>query len=219
MYVYNYRIYDRFEHQVISLAALTDDSRTWRPASFGWQRWGFSLAMNFPMVKLLDYNDPLALERNPNPFAIVTLAHLKVRETRKDSLQRYEWKWRIIRALYERGYTKQEIIDLFLFIDWIMILPKELDERFAEQLTEYQEEVKMKYVSSVERLGMKKGKLENAREMVTEALAVRFSAIPEHILASIAQVENPDALKQLHRQAILAPSMEQFESEFQNCAA
>ncbi len=103
MYVYNYRIYDRFEHQVISLAALTDDSSTWRPASFGWKRWGFSLAINFPMVKLLDYDDPAALESNPNPFAIITLAHLKVRETRKDPLQRFEWKCRITRALYERG--------------------------------------------------------------------------------------------------------------------
>ncbi len=77
----------------------------------------------------------------------------------------------------------------------------------------------MKYVSSVERLGMKKGTLKTAREMVTEALAVRFSAIPEHVLASVSQVENQAALKHLHRQAILAPSMEQFEAEFQNCAA
>ncbi len=100
-----------------------------------------------------------------------------------------------------------------------MTLPKELDNKFAQQLTEYKEEEKMKYVSSVERLGMKKGTLKTAREMVTEALAVRFSAIPEHILASISQVENPDSLKCLLKQAILTPSIEQFEAEFQNCAA
>ncbi len=175
--------------------------------------------MNFPVVKLLDYDDPVALECNPNPFAIVTLAHLKVRETRKDPLQRYEWKWRITRALYERGYLKQEIIDLFLFIDWIMTLPEELNERFEQQLTEYHEEVKMKYVSTVERIRIKRSKLETAREMVTEALAVRFSAIPEHILASISQVENQDALKCLLKQAILTPSIDQFEAEFQNCTA
>ncbi len=149
----------------------------------------------------------------------MTLAHLKVRETRKDPLQRFEWKWRITRALYERGYTKQEVIDLFLFIDWIMTLPKELDTKFAQQLTEYKEEEKMKYVTSVERFLIKREKLETAREMLTEALAVRFSAIPEHILASISQVENPDSLKCLLKQAILTPSIEQFEAEFQNCAA
>ncbi len=77
----------------------------------------------------------------------------------------------------------------------------------------------MKYVTSVERFLVKKGKLENAREMVTEALAVRFSAIPERILASISRVENPDALKCLLKQAILTSSIEQFEAEFQNCAA
>ncbi len=74
-------------------------------------RWGFRLAMVFPIVKLLDYNDMAVLEKNSNPFAVVVMAHLKTRETRHDSTQRYEWKWHITLELYKRGYKKQDAIN------------------------------------------------------------------------------------------------------------
>ncbi len=57
IYVYNYRIYDKFRCPVVSLAVLTDESPAWRSVSFGYKRWGFRLEMEFPMTKLLDYND------------------------------------------------------------------------------------------------------------------------------------------------------------------
>src|SRR5262249_13707694 len=41
MYVYNYRIFDRYDREVVSLAILADDNPTWRPSRFGYGRWGF----------------------------------------------------------------------------------------------------------------------------------------------------------------------------------
>ena len=83
MYIYNYRIYDRFRRGVVSLAVLGDEHRRWRPRQFVFRRWGFSLRMQFPIVKLLDYRkDIIELETNPNPFAAVVLAHRKTLETR-----------------------------------------------------------------------------------------------------------------------------------------
>lgn len=40
MYVYNYRIYDRYQHQVASLAVLCDDQPAWRPNQFAYENWG-----------------------------------------------------------------------------------------------------------------------------------------------------------------------------------
>jgi hypothetical protein len=37
------------------------------------------------------FNDVAALENNPNPFAIVVLAHLKTLETRHAPRERFEW--------------------------------------------------------------------------------------------------------------------------------
>jgi len=45
----------------------------------------------------------------------------------------------------------------FRFIDWLMRLPEELEDRFWQELEQYEEEKTMPYVTSVERIGMKKG--------------------------------------------------------------
>ena len=222
IYVYNYRIYDKFRCPVVSLAVLTDESPTWRPASFGYKRWGFRLEIEFPMTKLLDYNDMAMLENDPNPFAIVVMAHLKATETRHAPQKRFEWKWHLTMALYDRGYKKQDVIHLFLFIDWIMTLPDELKKDFCERIIAYEEERKMRFISSVEELGMEKGMekgmLADAREMVAEVLSTRFSQIPEKIVKAIATIEDRTILKELLKKAVLTRSLEQFESEFQNNA-
>jgi len=38
MYVYNYRLFDRYNREVVSLAVLGDDNPCWRPDSFGYRR-------------------------------------------------------------------------------------------------------------------------------------------------------------------------------------
>jgi hypothetical protein len=69
MYVYNYRIFDRYGREVISLAILADEDPNWRPSWYGYDRWGFRLGMEFPVVKLLDYAPRWAeLETDPNPL-------------------------------------------------------------------------------------------------------------------------------------------------------
>ena len=214
IYVYNYRIYDKFRCPVVSLAVLTDESPGWRPASFGYKRWGFRLKMEFPVSKLLDYNDIPALEKNPNPFAIVVMAHLKTMETRHTPDERFAWKWHLSMALYERGYKQQDVIDIFQFIDWIMILQEELKKSFSQRIIAYEEENKMRFVSGVEELGM----IKNAREMVAEVLSTRFSQTPEKITKAISTIDDRNILKELLKKAVLTQSLEQFESEFKNYA-
>ena len=55
MYVYNYRIYDRYKRSVASLAVLGDDHSSFRPNQFGYELWGSEVFFRFPVVKLLDY--------------------------------------------------------------------------------------------------------------------------------------------------------------------
>ncbi len=180
--------------------------------------------MVFPLVKLLDYNNMAELENNSNPFAVVVMAHLKARQTRHNNNERYEWKWHLTLELYERGYDKQDVIHLFLFIDWVMTLPDELKKSFSQRLLEYEENKKMRFVSSVEEYcmekgrkeGLEKGMLLEAREMVAEALSAKFSGIPEYIMKRISTIEDRNLLKQLLKKAVLSPSIEQFELEFQD---
>jgi hypothetical protein len=215
MYVYNYRLFDRYNRQVVSLAVLADDRKTWRPRRFRTELWGCEERFTFPSVKLLDYaKREQELEASVNPFAIVVLAHLKTRATRKHPEDRLQWKLRLVRRLYERGYERQDILELFRCIDWMMTLPDALAERFDATIFQYEEEQKMKYVTSVERHGIKKGRqeglLEKSREAIVDVLQVRFDDVPDGLVEAINAIDDLAVLKQLHRDAVTVRSFEEF---------
>ena len=134
MFLYNLRIFDIFRRPAISLAILCDANASWRPNEYGFDYPDTALSFQFGMVKLLDYKDLWeALEASNNPFAVVVMTHLKAQETKKDKQSRKEWKLRLIRRLYEKGYNRDDIVNLFRFIDWMMVLPKGLDRSFWDR--------------------------------------------------------------------------------------
>ena len=99
------------------------------------------------MVKLLDYSDRIdELLKQSNPFAIITAAHLKTKTTKNNPEERYSWKWSIVMALYERGFSAADILQLYRLIDWLMILPEDLSQRFTDNLVEYEEDKEVTYV-------------------------------------------------------------------------
>ena len=107
IFVYNYRIYDRYHRPVASMAVLADDTPSWKPQEFSYEVLGCNHSLQFPVAKLLDYADRVeSLENDPNPFALVTLAHLQTRATRSDPQARYAAKWRLVQLLYRRGWSK-----------------------------------------------------------------------------------------------------------------
>jgi len=84
MFIYGYRIYDRYKMRVVSLAILGDQDATWRPQEFGYDQWGYTIKLRFPIVKLLDYAaDWTMLEQSRNPFAVVVMAHLHAQATQR----------------------------------------------------------------------------------------------------------------------------------------
>ena len=171
MYVYNYRIYDRYRHPVASLAVLADEEERWRPAKYSYELWGSRTGLWFPVVKLLDYRERWQeLEASDNPFATVVMAHIKAKETAHNSDERYRWKLYLIRRLYERGYRKEDILELFRFIDWVLQLPQEQEERLWQELNDFEARRKMQYVTSVEKIGFNKGKQEGFQEGKQEGL-------------------------------------------------
>jgi hypothetical protein len=187
MYVYNYRLFDRYNRVVVSLAVLADEQAGWRPDHFGSSLWGCTVDFRFPVVKLLDYAaDVAALEANPNPFAAVVLAHLKTLETRQDPEARRLWKVRLIKGLYERGLSKEDIRQLFRLIDWMMDLPKALDEQVWQEIQQYKEEKQMSYIPSFERKARKEGLLAG----MELALELKFGTAGLQLASELRQLED-----------------------------
>jgi hypothetical protein len=78
------------------------------------------------------------------------MAHLKAQATRQDRQERKEWKLAITRRLYEKGYGREDVLNLFGFIDWVMSLPEELEQEFWQEVIQLEEEQRMPYITSVE---------------------------------------------------------------------
>jgi hypothetical protein len=149
--------------------------------------------MEFPAVKLLDYAPQWqALEADPNPFALVVLAHLKTLETRRTPADRQAWKVRLVRGLYQRGLSAEDVRQLFRFIDWVMELPKGLDKLFWEEITR-SEEQGMPFITTPERIGLEKGLLQGIEAL----LEVRFGAEGLALMPEIRELQDHEVLQQV----------------------
>jgi Domain of unknown function (DUF4351) len=182
MFTYSIRIFDQFRQVPISLAILCDESLSWRPNRYGVNHPDTSLNFRFGTVKLLDWRDRMdELESSSNPFATVVMTHLKVIETKQNVDQRKVWKFALTRTLYEKGYQRQEILDLYRFIDWVMILPEAIEREFWQELQVFEEERKVTYVTNAERFGFERGieqgMTQEARSLILRQLTRRIGVL------------------------------------------
>ena len=158
MYQYYHRIADRYKKAVVSLAVLADEQASWRPQVYEQAQWGCKLRFEYLICKLLDYNrTPDELGADLNPMAVVVAAHFAAMATRGDVDKRFNLKWQLTRNLYERGYSKQEVLNLYRLIDWVMTMPEDMDLAFERKIVDYEKENSMPFITSIERIGIKKG--------------------------------------------------------------
>jgi hypothetical protein len=206
MYVYNYRVFDRYNRPVASLAVLADDDADWRPTDFSSDLFGCAAGIRFPAVKLLDFVAHEAmLEASSNPFAQVVLAHLKARETHGDPAGRHLWKVRLVRNLYERGFSPHDVRELFRLIDWLMELPPALAAVFRQDLDRIQEERRMPYVTSIERLARSEGQ----REGIEVLLRLRFGDEGLKLMPEIREIHDEEILRAVLKAFETATSLDE----------
>ncbi|MCI0698262.1 hypothetical protein L0337_40430 [candidate division KSB1 bacterium] len=230
MYVYNYRIFDKFQKEVISLALLTDDNPRFRPNEYHRSRWGFEVLCRYPIVKIIDYRERWdELEASSNPFAIVVKAYLKTLETEGNVQDRYTWKKRFLLELYQRGMQRETILAIYKFIDWIMKLPDERETALYEETKTIEEINAMPYITTAERIGLKRGVeqglaqgieqgIEQSLPTVHQALAtiikIKFGEAGRNLSERVNQVRSLDTLQQLMAQLEGAQSLSEAEKLF-----
>jgi hypothetical protein len=220
MFLYSYRIYDRYRRPVASLAVLCDDNASWRPDHFETGVGGCTLGLRFLTVKLLDYRDrEEALEDDRNPCAAIVLAQLKAQETRDAPGERWRWKLRLVRGLYDRGLSAEQVHQLFRLIDWMIQLPEELQQQFREEVYRFEEERRMPYVTSIERLARKEGREEGLEEGRKEAflkgiavaLELKFGEAGKRLMPKVRALHDVSKLDALLRAIKSAKSLDDIK--------
>ena len=203
IFSYNYRIFDRYDREVASLAILGDERANWRPEQYGYQLFGCSVDFRFPVVKLVDYQLRLSeLEASTNPFATVVMAHLAALETSGDRPKRLRQKLALVRRLYSMGFERSEVLNLFAFIDWMLTLPLDLETEFKRSVEQLEAEQRMQYITSFERIGFQKG-IEQSQNQVRQALLksislglkFKFGENGQNLLPEIESISDVDLLE------------------------
>lgn len=226
MFVYNYRFFDRYHQPVCSLAILGDERPDWHPHSYSFEVGECRLVFEFPVVKLLDYRRrEKQLERSRNLFAMVVRVHLKGLETRRSPQKRFSWKQELFKAIHQGRYRRREILDLFWFMDWVLALPPTLEQQFNQFVKQYEEEKKVRYVTSIERMGIEKGRqegiqqglqqgeLRKSREHVVEILQMRFKRVPKTLVHKIQAIEDTARLSKLLKETVVVKSLNRFKQQ------
>jgi hypothetical protein len=215
MFVYNYRVFDRYDIPVVSLAVLTDEQPNWRPSHYGYDILGCKVSLEFPTVKLLDYQSQWEqLESSSNPFAVVVMVHLRTQATRRDMKERYTAKLALAKGLYKRGFDRKNILELFRFLDWIMALPEEFTLQFKEDMVQYEKEMKMPYVTSIERhaiqRGLEQGLEQGLEKSIMIVLTQKFGGVSAELEARIRNLPL-DILETTLNESLNAVSLSDFE--------
>jgi hypothetical protein len=219
LYAYNYRLFDRYQRNVVSLAVLADERVNWRPDHYEFALWGFRVRMEFPIAKLLDLaTAPNDLETNPNPFAPLTLAHMRTMETKNDLEKRCGWKFRLVKSLYTRGLSADRVRKLFRCIDWMMDLPKELENSFWQDVDRFEKENQMPFIDIATRKGMEQGeeigKAIGIQHGIIESILldweIRFGEVDSTYREELQSLPDVDLLRKILRAGKTANSMEEL---------
>lgn len=183
-HVFEYNVLARLFYKlpVVSVAILADSNPQWWPTTYKTALWGCEHTFRFPIVKLLDIAcDEQVLLCNQNPFAIVVLAHVQSMKASKDFDAKYQWKKRLVQLGYQRGYDRETIVDLFTFIDWVMVLPDEMEIKFEAELSEFEKVQRMEYVTSIERRGIEQGKKTGQENVILRQLNRRLGKVDSYL--------------------------------------
>ena len=144
-----------------SFAIMGDENPAWKPDVFSNELCGCKASLTFPLVKIIEYDEkPFSEENSKNPFWVVVKAHLEAIKTKNNSKARFNAKLSLAKSMSKAGFLKQQIMDLFRFIDWIITLPKGLEKNFDQEIVKLEEELHMPFVTSIERSGFARGEAE-----------------------------------------------------------
>jgi hypothetical protein len=162
------------------------------------------------------------------------MAHLKTKATTGKLPEREQWKWRLIRGLYEKEFEREQIIKLFEIIDTMMTLSTKLQESLESKIKQFEEERTMPLISNMELRGRKIGEeigelrgiergkeigkeigaLENARDFVKKVLENRLGDIPGDIGQCLNDASVISVLEEMLKAALIVNSFEECRKSF-----
>jgi hypothetical protein len=157
MFDYRCCLHKKYKKRVISLSLLIDQNKLWRPNNYRVELFGSYLEVRFIVVKIIDYkNNIIELKQSQNYFAVIILAQLMVYQNVEPEIKLRN-KIDLTLHLYNKGWNKKDILNIYKFLDWIMVLPEEFELQYQIAIEQFEGENNMAYITTAERVGMRRG--------------------------------------------------------------
>lgn len=137
------------------------------------------------------------------------MAHLRTQATTQDLAGRLQWKLSLIKRMYELGYSRDKIQQIFRLLDRLMTLPPELDLNFQAELERFEAEQQMTYITSIERIGIAKATQKN----ISQILTIRFKDVPTELVEKLNKLYDIELLNQLLERAVTTGSISEFRQQ------
>ena len=160
---------------MISLAVLTDTQPSFRPKHYSDTIAGCSIRFEFATVKLLDWQDKTEeLLQHDNPFGLLIAAQLTAKLI-KDGKNRVDNLIGYYRLAAQKKLPRELVMQLVVFLEWIVALPEDLAPYYNEQLEHLEEDNKMTYISIIERQGIEQGIGQGRASTLYKLLQLKFN--------------------------------------------
>ncbi len=158
MFTYYYRMVERFNEPVVSMAILTDTRKSFRPDHYWQELMGCSIRFDFICVKLLDLQDRLdAMLASDNIFALLVAAQLIAKQV-KQPRQRTDAVLNFYRMARRKGYSRQHLFLMHDFIEWMIRIPRQELSYYNQHIDLIeQEDETMGYMAIYKRESFAKG--------------------------------------------------------------
>jgi hypothetical protein len=108
--------------------------------------------------------------------------------------------------LYEQGYERRDILNLYRFIDWLLELPEGLELAFQQEIEQFEQERQMTYISSIERNAEQKGR----QEEIEALLVAKFGELDAELAGLVIPImalsvsDRARMILQLSREELIA---------------
>jgi len=148
-------LYFQTRQKVVSLVVLADINPNWHPTKAVFEFAGFKTEIEFKTCKLLnlDLNNP----NNSGLAYEIARAQIASLKTRNDPKKRYDQKKSLLLNLYKQGYTADDVRSAYGMIDHMMLLGGQLKQQLNHDIEQFEKEITMPYVTSIEEQGIEKG--------------------------------------------------------------
>lgn len=204
MFRYYYRIFDKYDRDIVAIALLTDASGSFRPSKYESSAFGTKITYEFNVYKFKD-QDEKELIQSSNPFAIAVLAGMYASISKNDDEARYRFKRKLIRLILQKNnYPQQErriyLSALIYFVDYILQIPEELTSKLRSEILVTKEEMDMFFLDrknlpptfgeireEAREEGIREGRKQIALEMLKDGLDAEIVA--KYVKLPIEEVE------------------------------